>query len=141
EIFRHPRGEVAMALARLYSRLLQCQVDAPDGTALRDRVLVPALRDVVKQGKSSEPVMREELLSLVALSADPGFDDADAARRQAWQDAVTGAREAFPAEYERAFVRRRATVQSNRRNPPAKMKQSMFCTAAEVELADVAIGE
>jgi hypothetical protein len=141
EIFQHPRGEVAMALARLYSRLLQCQVDPEDGTALRDNVLVPAVSAVVKQGKNSEPTMREELLSLVALSADPSFDDADAARRQAWQEAVTGARETFPAEYERAFVRRRATVQSNRRTPPPKMKQSMFCTAAEVELAEVAIGE
>ena len=38
-----------MALARLHSRLLQCQVESEDATTLRDRVLVPALVATVKR--------------------------------------------------------------------------------------------
>jgi len=141
ELFDHPRGEVAMALARLYSRLLQCQVDPEDGDALRDKVLLPALQAAVKRGAGGDPTMREELMSLVALSSDPSFDAKDATKRERWQAALTGARETFTGEYDRAFTRRRVTVQVTRKSPPAKLANAMFCTAAEVELADVAISE
>jgi hypothetical protein len=141
DLFGHPRGEVAMALARLYSRLLQCQVDPADGDALRDNVLVPELAELVKQGGGGDATMREELMSLVALSADPTFESKDAARRERWQATLTAARETFGPEYDRAFTKRRLNVQTTRKDPPPKLKASMFCTAAEVELADVAISE
>jgi hypothetical protein len=141
DLFGHPRGEVAMALARLYSRLLQCQVDPADGDALRDNVLIPELAEVVKKGTGGDATMREELMSLVALSADPTFEPKDFARRERWQATITAARETFGAEYDRAFTKRRLNVQTTRKDPPLKLKASMFCTAAEVELADVAISE
>jgi hypothetical protein len=45
------------------------------------------------------------------------------------------------AQYARAFTERRTTAQETRKNPPAKYKKTMFCTADEVELSDVAIDE
>ena len=43
--------------------------------------------------------------------------------------------------YDNAFTKRRTSVQATRKKPPAKLQDSMFCTAAEVTLADVALEE
>jgi hypothetical protein len=143
ELFSHPRSEVAMALARLHSRLLQCQVDAEDATILRDHVLVPALVETVKRGREADQTMFEDLLGLLALTPDPSFDSdaASQAARGAWESALAQARDAHADVYTRAFTERRASVQVTRKAPPNKLKPTMFCTAAEVELADVAIEE
>ncbi len=143
ELFQRPRGEVGMALARLHSRLLQCQVDPRDGEALRDRVLVPALVDSVKARSKEQQTLLEDVLSLLALTSDPGFgsDPAVLAARAAWSDALGLARNAEPQLYDTAFTQRRVAVQATRKATPDKLRKSMFCTAEEVSLADIAIEE
>ena len=107
ELFKRPRSEVAMALARMHARLLQCQVDAEDATVLRDHVLVPALASAAKLGREGNGTMLEDLLGLLALTPDPSMgDDADAkAARAAWTDALAAARNANEDLYDRAFTR------------------------------------
>jgi hypothetical protein len=143
DLFARPRGEVAMALARMHSRLLQCQVDYADATELRDRVLVPALVQAVKNRNPEQPTLFEDALSLLALTADPGFgeDPETKAMRTAWDAALTAAREAEPKLYDGAFTARRMSAQVTRKSPPPKLQKSMFCTAEEVSLADIAIEE
>lgn len=139
ELFARPRGEVAMALARLHSRLLQCQVSTEDGTALRDNVLIPALLDAVKRSTKQDQTLFDDVLGLLALTADPGIGAADAESRAAWEAALGKARDQLGAQYGTAFTERRASAQVTRKSAPLKLKKSMFCTAEEVELADVAI--
>jgi hypothetical protein len=62
QLFVRPRGEVAMALARLHSRLLQCQVSPEDGDGLRDNIIIPALSEALARG-ASEAI--DDLLGLL----------------------------------------------------------------------------
>jgi hypothetical protein len=143
ELFKRPRSEVAMALARMHARLLQCQIDSDDATVLRDHVLVPALASAAKLGREGNGTMLEDLLGLLALTPDPSVgDDAGAkAARGAWTDALAAARTANEDLYDSAFTVRRASAQVTRKKPPAKLAKAMFCTAEEVELADIAISD
>jgi hypothetical protein len=141
ELFARPRGEVAMALARLHSRLLQCQVSPEDGDALRDRVLIPALLDGVKRSSPQEQTLLDDVLGLLALTQDPGFKPQDQAMRAAWEAALAKARDLMGVKYAQAFTERRASAQLTRKTPPLKYKKTIFCTADEVELSDVAIEE
>ena len=143
ELFARPRSEVAMALARMHSRLLQCQIDVADANELRDRVLVPALVQAVKNRSPEHQTLFEDALSLLALGVDPGFsEDADTkAARAAWDAALTAARLADEKLYDTSFTARRISAQATRKSPPPKLQKSMFCTADEVSLADIAIEE
>jgi hypothetical protein len=138
ELFVRPRGEVAMALARLHSRLLQCQVSAEDGDGIRDSIIIPALSDALTRG-AGEAV--DDLLGLLALTQDPSFQPGQEQKRATWEQALGNARERMGVQYARAFTERRASAQETRKNAPAKYKKTMFCTADEVELSDVAIEE
>lgn len=141
ELFARPRAEVAMALARLHSRLLQCQVSAEDGNAVRDNILIAALVDAVKRSSPSDQTLLDDVLGLLALTPDPGFGPAEQAARTAWEAALKSARELAGEQYNAAFTLRRASAQQTRKLPPTKLRKTMFCTAEEVELADVAIDE
>jgi hypothetical protein len=141
ELFARPRAEVSMALARLHSRLLQCQVSPEDGDAFRDRVLIPALLEAVKRSSAQDQTLLDDVLSLLALTQDPGFQPEDQAKRAAWEAALAGARNMMGVRYAKAFTERRTTVQATRKAPPLKYKKTIFCTAEEVELSDVAIEE
>ena len=141
ELFARPRGEVAMALARLHNRLLLCQVSPEDGDALRDRVLIPALRDAVKRSSPQDQTLLDDVLGLMALTQDPNFQPESQALRTSWEAALAGARDLMGVQYAKAFAERRASAQATRKEPPNKLKKSMFCTADEVELSDVAIDE
>jgi hypothetical protein len=141
ELFARPRGEVAMALARLHSRLLQCQISSEDGNALRDTILIAALVDAVKRSSPNDQTLLDDVLGLLALTPDPGFGPAEQATRVAWEAALASARHLAPEQYNTAFTQRRSAAQVTRKSPPAKLKKTMFCTAEEVELADVAIEE
>jgi hypothetical protein len=139
ELFTRPRGEVAMALARLHSRLLQCQVSPEDGDAFRDRIIIPSLAEALNRSGGAEAV--DDLLGLLALTQDPSFKPEDQARRTTWEQALAAARERLGVQYARAFTERRASSQETRKTTPLKYKKTMFCTADEVELSDVAIEE
>jgi hypothetical protein len=140
ELFTHPRAEVAMGLARMHARLVQCQADKADVTALRDGVLVPALMEACSSGRELENNLFDDLLGLLALTPDPGFGPADAEARKAWEAALAAARTVADARYDTAFTKRRIAVQAIRKSPPAKFRDGMFCTAEEVTVADVALG-
>jgi hypothetical protein len=139
ELFVRPRGEVAMALARLHSRLLQCQVSPEDGDGLRDNVIIPALAEALQRKGAGEAV--DDLLGLLALTQDPSFQPGQEQKRANWEKALAGARDKMGVQYARAFTERRASAQDTRKNIPVKYKKTMFCTADEVELSDVAIDE
>ncbi|MEY4514519.1 MAG: hypothetical protein RLZZ450_6641 [Pseudomonadota bacterium] len=141
ELFSHPRGEVAMGLARLHSRLLQCQFDAWDAIALRDGVLVPALIEATSAGRELEDNLFDDLLGLLALTPDPGLSPAEAKARKDWEAALASARTVAEGRYDTAFTKRRQSVQVTRRSVPAKLKDTMFCTAEEVLAADEAVSE
>jgi hypothetical protein len=138
QLFLRPRGEVAMALARLHSRLLQCQVSPEDGDGLRDNIIIPSLSEALARG-ATEAI--DDLLGLLALTQDPSFQPQQAQMRETWQQALSQARERLGEQYARAFTERRASAQETRKIIPAKYKKTMFCTADEVELSDVAIEE
>ncbi len=142
-LFSRPRSEVAMALARLHARLVLCQVDGSDAVGLRDHVLVPATVDAAKRDGGKSQGFLEDLLGLLALTPDPALsnDAPTLALRSAWASALGAARNADGPLYASAFTARRASVQLTRKQPPAKLKKSMFCTTDEIELADVAIDD
>jgi hypothetical protein len=141
QLFTRPRGEVAVGIAHLQSRLLQCQLATTDGEALRDGVLVRSLVEASKK-QPLDQVLLEDLLGLLALTPDPDFADAEGmAKRTSWEGALALARQAAPPVYDTAFTQRRATAQQTRKHPQLKMAKTMFCTAEEVSLADVAIEE
>jgi len=141
ELFAHPRGEVAMALARLHNRLLLCQVSHEDGDALRDRVLIPALLDAVKRSSPKDQTLLDDVLGLMALTQDPNFSTESQALRASWEASLAGARDLMGVQYASAFTERRASAQATRKEPPPKLRKTIFCTADEVELSDVAIDE
>lgn len=142
ELFTRERSEVAVGVSHLHQRLLQCQVDAADGDALRDRVLVPSLVAAAKR-QPFDQILLEDLLGLLALTGDPGFapDIASTKRRAEWEAAMATARDAHPEIYNTGFTLRRVSAQATRKRPPAKMQKTMFCTAEEVSLADSALDE
>jgi hypothetical protein len=140
ELFSRPRAEVAVGVSHLHSRLLQCQVHGDDGEALRDQVLVPSLLAAARQVPLDETQL-EDVLGLLALTPDPGFDEASSELRKNWESALAAAREAHPKEYDSGFTQRRVFAQNTRKNPGSKYKSSMFCTADEVSLADEALDE
>ncbi len=114
-LLESPRQQSGIAVAHLHSRLLWCQVDASDLTPLRDRVLVPAARDIVKDAKADASV-RDALISLLALvpeTTDP-----------AWA-AFAG----DPA-IGKLLRDRRALAQKQRQAPPPALKRFDFCLAA-----------
>ncbi len=143
ELFARPRIEVGMALSRLHVRLLSCQLDAQDGVAFRDQLLVPLLTETAKQAKSTDTTLLEDLLALLALAPDPALTtDAQAQpTREAWNAALAAARSSHPEVYDRAFTRGRTQAQATRKNPPTKLKRGMFCSAEQIELADAAIDD
>jgi hypothetical protein len=139
ELFSHPRGEVAMGLARLHTRLLSCQFDPEDALALRDGVLEPALLEATKAGNEGESALFDDLLSLLALTPDPDLTPEQAPMRKKWEQALTAAREYAPERYDTAFTKRRVAAQKTRKAEPGGTKDSMFCSAKELTLADEAL--
>jgi hypothetical protein len=139
ELFNHPRAEVAMGLARLQSRLLNCQFDPLDAVALRDGVLEPVLLEATRSGSEGQSALFDDLLSLLALTPDPELTPEQAPLRKSWEEALTAAREFSPERYDTAFTKRRQAAQKTRKQDPATLKDSMFCSAREVTLADEAL--
>lgn len=137
ELFSHPRAEVAMGLAKLHARLLQCQFDKDDAVALRDGVLEPALLEATASGREKESALFDDLLGLLALTPDPELTEQEAPLRKNWEAALSSARQFADERYDIAFTRRRLAAQKTRKVEPAK--DQMFCSAKELDLADEAL--
>jgi hypothetical protein len=123
KLLERPRSEAGPAVGRLHGRLLWCQMDASDEALFRDKVLVPALDEVLKSPKP-DAMMLGDLAGLLALTPeaqDPGFKDVQA-RMQKMN----------PTAYQKTYVNRRAIADRERRDPPPAMRNVSFCGAAEV---------
>jgi hypothetical protein len=109
------RQQSGIALARLHSRMLWCQIDNSDLVPLRDRVLVPAAADIVKAARS-DPAVRDGLVSLLALAPE----STDAAWTALLADPAVG----------KQVRERRAVAQRQRQTPPTQLKRYDFCLAS-----------
>jgi hypothetical protein len=123
-----PRSEIGRAIDQIHTRLLWCQIDPDDLALLRDRVLVPALAQVVAQ-PPKDPVIGDDLVSLFALTTPP-TDPAALAR-------YNEVRAAFrPSDrLERLYNTRQARARRQRASPPPMIKRVSFCgmSASEEE--------
>jgi hypothetical protein len=139
QLLARPHAEVASALTRLHSRLLLCQVEDGDLSALRDRVLVPSLaRELAEPKPRAERV--EDLVSLLALVPEPAADPEDAAAQashKSWQEALGKVRAAEGERFGRVFSARRAAAEAMRSKPPVAVKKALFCTASEITPPEV----
>jgi len=114
---------------------LWCQVDDGDLVPLRDHVLVPAATAVLGNAKA-DPLVREALLSLVALVPEPAAGDPGTA---GWQ-ALNAAADKAGGAVARTLRDRRTTAEQQRQNPPPKFKKRDFCTAAATDAGSDALG-
>ena len=113
-----------MALARLHSRLLQCQVDDDDATR-RCAITCWCLRSssATKRGREAEQNHARRPAQPARAHARPGSRETrrGARTRGAWKPRSPAARNANEDLYGRAFTERRASVQVTRKAPPAKL--------------------
>jgi hypothetical protein len=130
-LLRQSHAEAGATLAHLHARLLWCQVDAEDLEEFRDRVLVPALGEVLADPKS-DPTRVEDLVGLAALVPAPAA--ADAKDQAAW-NALLATLGKSGDRNQRAFNTRRASAARERTNPPPMIKKVNFCNAANTASA------
>lgn len=124
-LLNRPRAEVATVISRLHRRLLYCQFDAQDGAALRDRVLVPALQEDLKDPKA-EPAMIEDMLGMLAALPEPAAVDPAFAPYRALVDGLAKIGDGRLARF---FTERRATTRRLRTSPPLALRKINFCRA------------
>jgi hypothetical protein len=124
-LLERPRNESGEAMARLHTRLLWCQVDDDDLAQLRDRVLVPALAELVAAPKAAVEIV-EDLVGLVALVPPP----VDAQALAAWKSLLAGLEK--QGHFGRLYQERRAIAQRDRAAPPPALKRLDFCNAAKI---------
>ena len=122
-ILQAPRSQSGMAMSFLHTRLLWCQIDTPDVTELRDRVLVPLATQMLTNPKE-EPAARDAILGVVLLVPEPTADDTAVA--PAWQTMIAAV-EKSGDKSSRTLKDRRAAAASQRANPPPKFKRLNFC--------------
>ena len=123
EILIRPRAETGHAVDQIHTRLLWCQIDPDDLALLRDRVLVPTVREVIKQ-PPKDPAIADDLVSLFALTAPP----TDAAALDAYDDARASLK--TTDRLEKLFLNRQARALRQRQSPPPMIKRVSFCGVA-----------
>jgi hypothetical protein len=128
-LLQQSRAEAGPTLGHLHSRLLWCQVDAGDLALFRDRVLVPALTQMLARPKADAAAL-EDLVGLVAMVPDP----TEGAAVAPWKALMT-ALDKRNDRFRRAFNARRSTATRERLNPPPMIRKVNFCTAGEAAAA------
>jgi hypothetical protein len=130
KLIESPRAQSAVAIARLHERLLWCQVEDHDLSALRDHVLVPAIDEL---GKAADVSTRDAILSLLALVPEPSANDTPAAT--AWT-AMLGTldREGTTGK---SFRDHRAAASKQRNAPPTALRRVSFCNLPAATPPDV----
>jgi hypothetical protein len=123
EILLRPRAETGHAVDQIHTRLLWCQIDPDDLALLRDRVLVPTLRQAIKQ-PPKDPAIIDDLVSLFALTSPPIEPGALAA--------FNDTRAAVKANdrLEKLFATRQSRANRQRSSPPPMIKRVSFCGVA-----------
>jgi hypothetical protein len=120
EVLLRPRAETGHAVDEIHTRLLWCQIDADDLSLLRDRVLVPTVRDTVAK-PPKDPAIADDLVSIFALTAPP-TDPEPLARYNEARAALKGS-----DRLEKLFAGRQQRAKRQRANPPAMIKRVSFC--------------
>lgn len=132
-ILSRPRAESVTALSRLGTRLRYCQVADDDAAALRDRILVPELREQLKAYKAGGTT--EDLIGLLALLPAPV--GADRQKEQGSYAAVVSAlQKAGEGRLASLFAERQASRDRLVRNPPPSMRKANFCAAKSTDEED-----
>ncbi len=137
-----PRTDAGIALGRIHTRLLACQVEEDDVAGLRDHVLIPALEAAIDKPEPDK-VKVEELLSLLVLAPDPpaAIGGVSTPQTTRWQAAIDKTKALMADQFRRVFDVRRAAAQASRRNPPAQLRQAIFCDAPLLSLESTDLGE
>jgi hypothetical protein len=130
KLLHRPRAEAGIALGRMHTRLLACQVEDDHVAGLRDQVLVPALEQELSK-PAPEKLKVEELLSLCVLAPDPPapVKGASTPQRDRWQAAIDKAKSLMGDQFRRVFDVRRAAAEASRKNPRDQLRDAMFCGA------------
>jgi hypothetical protein len=143
KLLQRPRAEAGIALGRMHTRLLACQVADDDVLGLRDQVLIPALDEELKK-PDADKLKVEELLSLIVLTPDPeptAKDAAPTAQRARWDATLERARALMQDQYTRVFDVRRDAAETARKHPPSHLRGAMFCGAALLTRDTTDLGE
>ena len=114
------------AIARLHARLMWCQVSDEDLVPLRDRVLVPALVQVLKSA-TPDPATKQSLLNLLSLVPEPAASDTDATT--AWT-AMLALVDKAGGNAGKTYRDRRAVAERQRKQPPPAVRKLNFCALA-----------
>lgn len=123
-----PRALSGVAISRLHARLLWCQIDDNDLVPLRDHVLVPAA-ELLLAGATTDPAIREALLSLLAVVPAP--QPSETAAAAAWAALQAHIVKAGP-RVDKLLKDRRLAATRQRAAPPRALRARNFCNAAEV---------
>jgi hypothetical protein len=143
KLLQRPRAEAGIALGRMHTRLLACQVQDDDVTGLRDQVLIPVLEDELKKPEPDK-LKVEELLSLIVLTPEPEAPAKDAAptpQRARWQGAIERTQALMQDQFKRVFDVRRDAAESSRKSPPSHLRDAMFCGAELLARDTTDLGE
>lgn len=151
QLLRRPRADIAAVLSRLHTRLLACQMGGDDLIALRDRVFVPLLAEELKRPKP-DAARIDDLLGLLALLPAQANQPKSAAAAGALVAAMPNPLPTFSSLQPQlktlmgdrlaiAYTRRRDAATQARKTPTAVLKKAMFCSASEVENAELDMGE
>ncbi len=111
-LLEQPRAQAGPAVSHLHTRLLWCQVDGGDLTALRDKVLVPATTEMFGKDKPSSETL-EDLVGLMAITKPPKEGDA----QSAWRSFLSLLEKPSNAHYAKIFSDRRAAAARERASP------------------------
>jgi hypothetical protein len=120
-----PRASSGLAVSRLHTRLLWCQLDDNDLDPLRDHALVPAAEQVLDP--KVDAAVREAVISLLALvpAPAPGEDGAPA-----WAALMAHIDKAGPKVL-KMLKDRRDVAAHERIAPPVALRSADFCGAPE----------
>jgi len=122
-----PASESDAAVERLHARLVRCQVEPSDIVALRDRVVLPTLTELLNTPKP-DPEILDNLIDLMSLFPEP----TETPLLAQWTLIIARLQRSFPDRYRRGYVDRRSTAEDERRSPPPALRKVSFCRAAEV---------
>ncbi len=123
QILSGTRAKTGQAIDRVHMRLLWCQIDAEDGALLRDRVIVPIVRQLMAQ-PPKDPLVLDDLVSVLALVPMPTAADA----LQAYSATLAAIK--ADDRLQKLFTSRQARAARQRANPPPMVRKMNFCGAA-----------
>ena len=122
-----PAAESDAAVERLHTRLVRCQVDPSDVVALRDRVVVPTLIEVLNSKPKPDPDILDNLIDLMSPVPEP----TEPPLLAQWTLIIARLQKSFPEKYRKGYLAGRSTAEEERRSPPPSVRKVSFCRAAD----------